>query len=557
MSSRKIPVTVGRAITALCMVAMLAIPVTAANARAVPHIKKGGNLVVDPSPVQSWVRAFNPAFTGSNVYGTRGLIYESLLMFNGETGKVTNWLASKWGWSHGNKTLWFKNRTGVKWNDGKPFTAADVLYSARLTMAQPAFDGSSGMDPYVKSVTRSGDTVYFNLTSVNSTLSYYIGQNLIILPQHIWSKIKHPVTFTDPNPVGTGPYMLKSFSPQQYVLKANPHYWQKGKPYVSTLTFPSFSSNQSAEADLLSGKTQWGGIFIADAAKTYVPKAPGNHFWYNPANQPACLYTNDAKQPFSNVWVRRAISEVINRKAVWKQGEYGYEPPSNAGFIQTQFRKTWGNPSVLKMLKPTGNLKAAKADMKKAMKNKATAAAIKKNTFQIVVVAGWSDWDASVAIVASELKAIGIKAVENQTDFNTYNSDLNNGTFDMGMSWTYGGPPNPYPIYKFGFGGAFYVPDGKNSNGNNRERYRNGALDKQINAFAATTKKNKQVSIMKKMESIVAKDVPIVPLVTQAYWYEYNTAKFTGFPTAKKPYEIGSPYQPYEEEDAILHVHLK
>ena len=59
------------------------------------------------------------------------------------------------------------------------------------------------------------------------------------------------------------------------------------------------------------------------------------------------------------------------------------------------------------------------------------------------------------------------------------------------------------------------------------------------------------------MQTIVAKDVPIVPLVTQAYWYEYNTAKFTGFPTKSHPYEIGSPYQPYEEEDVILHVHLK
>jgi peptide/nickel transport system substrate-binding protein len=323
------------------------------------------------------------------------------------------------------------------------------------------------------------------------------------------------------------------------------------------LTFPAYSSNTSAEADILSGKTQWAGLFIADAQHTYVPKAPGNHFWYNPANQPACLYTNDAKQPFSNVWVRRAISEVVNRTKVYKQGEYGYEPPSNAGFVQTQFKKTWGNPSVLKMLNPKGNLKAAKADMKQAMKNPATASAIKNNTFEIVVVSGWTDWDASVAIVASELKAIGIKAVENATDFNTYNSDLNNGTYDMGMSWTYGGLPNPYPIYKFGFGGAFYVPDGKDSNGNNRERYKNPKLDQLINAFAATTKQGQQVKDMKKMESIVASDVPIVPLVTQAYWYEYNTAKFTGFPTSHNPYEIGSPYQNYEVEDVILHVHLK
>ncbi len=490
--------TAARAVVGVSLLALLAIPASQiVSAHPSSAIKHGGNLVVDPSPVQSWIDAFNPAFTGSNVYGARGLIFESLIQFNGETGKATPWLATKWGWANKGKTLWFNIRKGVKWNDGKKFSAADVLYSAKLTLRQPAFDGSSGMDPYVKSVSRSGNKVYFHLKTRNSTLVYYIGQNLLILPQHVWSKISSPATYTNPKPVGTGPYMLGSFSPEQYVLKANPHYWRKGLPYVKTLTFPAYSSNQSAEADLLNGKTQWGGIFIADAAHTYVPKAPGNHFWYNPANQPACLYTNDAKQPFSNVWVRRAISEVINRTKVYKQGEYGYEPPSNAGFIQTQFKKTWGNPTVLKMLNPKGNLKAAKADMAKAMKNKATASAIKKN-LQIVVVAGWSDWDASVAIIASELKAIGIKATENQTDFNTYNSDLNNGTFDMGMSWTYGGPPNPYPIYKFGFGGAFYVKDGQNSNGNNRERYKNPALDKLINKFANTTKQGAQVADMKK-----------------------------------------------------------
>lgn len=557
MASSKLRVAAVRAVFALSMVAMVAIPATAANARAIPAIKHGGNLVVDPSPVQSWVDAFNPAFTGSNVYGSRGLIYESLVQYNGETGKATPWLATSWGWTNHAKTLWFKIRSGVKWNDGKAFTAADVLYSAKLTLAQPAFDGTSGMDPYVKSVTRSGDKVYFHLKSVNSTLSYYIGQNMLILPQHVWSKIASPSTYTDANPVGTGPFMLSSFSPEQYVLKANPHYWQHGRPYLSSLTFPAYSSNQSAEADVLNGKTQWAGLFIADAAHTYVPKAPGNSFWYNPANQPACLYTNDAEQPFSNVWVRRALTEVVNRERVYKQGEYGYETPSNAGFIQTQFKKAWGNSKVLTQLNPNGNLKAAKADLAKAMKNSATAAAIKNKTFQIVVVAGWSDWDASVAIITSELNALGIKAVENQTDFNTYNSDLNQGTFDMGMSWTYGGLPSPYPIYKFGFGGAFYVPDGKNSNGNNRERYKNPALDKLINAFAATTSQSKQVADMKKMETIVANDVPIVPLVTQAYWYEYNTAKFTGFPTKSNPYEIGSPYQPYEEETVALRVHLK
>ncbi len=557
MASSKLRMGLIRAAFSLSVIAMVAIPVASANAHTVAAIKKGGNLVVDPSPVSSWIDAFNPAFSGSNVYGILGLVYEPLVFYNGETGKPTPWLASSLPkWSNGGKTLTYTIRKNVKWNDGKKLTAADVVYSAHLAQKYPAFD-KAGMDPFLKSVTSSGQKVSFNFKSINSTLSFYIGFNMLVLPQHIWSKIKNPVTWTDPKPVATGPFMLGSFSPEQYVLVKNKHYWQKGKPYLASLTFPAYSSNNSAEADIINGKTDWAGIFIENAAHNYVGKAPGNHFWFNPANQPAALYTNDAEQPFSNVWVRRAITEAVNRNQVWKQGEYGYEPPSNAGFIQPQFAKTWGNPSVMKMLNPKGNVKLAKADLKKAMKNKATAAALKSKTLSIIVVSGWTDWDASVGIIASELKSIGINAVENQIDFNTYNSDLNLGKFDMGMSWTYSGPPNPYPIYKYGFGGQFYVKPGKDSAGFDRERYKNPALDKLITQFSTSIKKSEQIKIMKQMEAIVAKDVPIVPLVTQALWYEYNTAKFTGFPTQSHPYEIGSPYSAYWEEDVALHVHLK
>lgn len=554
MASSKLRIATLRAAFAVAMIAMVAIPATVANARTVPGVKHGGNLVVDPSPVSSWVDAFNPVVSGANEYGAKGLIYEPLVYYNGETSKPVPWLASSWGWSNHAKTLWFKIRKGVKWNDGKAFTAADVQFSGNFAKNNAAFD-QAGMDPDLKSVTRSGDKVMFNLKAVNSTLAYYIGLELYVLPKHIWSKVKNPVTWEDPKPVGTGPYMLGSFSPEQYVLKANPHYWQHGKPYVKYLTYPAYTTNQSAENDILSGKTQWAGVFIAKAAQTYVPKAPGNHFWYNPANQPACLYLNDAKQPFSNPWVRRAITEVINRKQVYKQGEYGYEPPSNAGLIQPQFKKPWASSKILKMLNPKGNVKAAKADLKKAMKNPATAAALGKS-YNIIVVSGWSDWDASVGIIASELNSIGIKAVEDQVDFNTYNSDLNTGTYDMGMSWTYNGP-NPYAIYKYSFAGQFYKGIGTDDQGFNRSRFKNKTLDSLIGKFALTTKQSKQVAIMKKMENIAATQVPLVPLVTQAFWYEYNTAKFTGFPTAKNPYDIGSPYQAYDMEYVILHVHLK
>jgi peptide/nickel transport system substrate-binding protein len=79
-----------------------------------------------------WSCAFNP-FVPTSLPYSFGLTYESLDFVNAlQNGKVTPWLASSYAWSNGNKTLTFTIRSGVKWSDGVPMTAADVLYTFNL-----------------------------------------------------------------------------------------------------------------------------------------------------------------------------------------------------------------------------------------------------------------------------------------------------------------------------------------------------------------------------------------------------------------------------------------
>ena len=62
-----------------------------------------------------------------------GTVYEELTFVNGlKSGATTNWLASSYAWSNSNKTLTFTIRPNVKWSDGKPLTAADVLFTFNL-----------------------------------------------------------------------------------------------------------------------------------------------------------------------------------------------------------------------------------------------------------------------------------------------------------------------------------------------------------------------------------------------------------------------------------------
>ena len=80
---------------------------------------------------------YNPAVWGESV----GFVYEPLVFVNSlESGKTTPWLASAYAWSDGNKVLTFTMRKGVKFSDGTPMTAADVVFTFDLLKANPALD---------------------------------------------------------------------------------------------------------------------------------------------------------------------------------------------------------------------------------------------------------------------------------------------------------------------------------------------------------------------------------------------------------------------------------
>ena len=120
-------------IAILCATAALPGSAARATTRCMSHagIKTGGTVTISYGPHGSFTRNFNP-LAGNPADGTTAFIYEPLLMFNQLSGKVTPWLANGYRWSNGNKTLTFSLRPGVKWNDGKPFTSADVKFSVGL-----------------------------------------------------------------------------------------------------------------------------------------------------------------------------------------------------------------------------------------------------------------------------------------------------------------------------------------------------------------------------------------------------------------------------------------
>src|SRR5262249_3752926 len=148
---------------------------------------------------------------------------------------------------------------------------------------------------------------------------YYVGGQTPILPQHIWKSVKNPVTFKDPHPVGSGPFKMGSCSPQVIKYTKNPNYWQKGKPKISTVYYPAYTSSDPATQDLARGKDRGGSQFTPTIKPFYLSKSKANHYWFPPLVN-VSVFINLKNPILKDVAIRRAMAYAINRPRVSQIG---------------------------------------------------------------------------------------------------------------------------------------------------------------------------------------------------------------------------------------------
>lgn len=508
------------------------------------------------SPKGSWTSNFNPYAGGANC-GAQGMIYETLLFYNREDGSIKPWLASSYKVNSDGTSVTFNLQKNVKWSDGKPFTSDDVVFTLNMLHQYPALD-TGALWQAISSVSNpDASTVVVNFSKPSAPLLWYLAGQTWIVSQHEWSTV-NPVTFTDDHPIGTGPYTLKSFSSQIYVLGKNPNYWQPGKPAINELRYPSYASNTSADLLLSSGQVDWTGVFIADIKTTFVNRDPQhNSYWFPPANV-VMLYVNTAKAPFNQLAVRQALSAAIDRQDLDNTGESTYEPvasptglvlPANQQFLSPDYASTsFGAPDPAK----AGQLLES-AGFKKGSDGMYRDPSGKPFSFSMDVVTGWTDWVTDCQIMAKNFKAAGINATVNAESFNQYYADLQQGNFDTAISWTNPGP-TPYYLYESMLLGANTAPIGKQA-ASNWERWNDPTTDSLLNQYASTTDPTAQQQAIAGLEKIMVEQLPSIPLVEGATWYEYSSAHVTGWPDKNNTYAVPSPYTAPDNEVVVLNLH--
>jgi len=514
-----------------------------------------GTLTISDESGALWTCGFNP-FNGGVSYLDFGPVYEPLMFVNSlQNQKVTPWLASSYAWSNGNKTLTFTIRSGVKWNDSKPMTAADVAFTFNLLKKFPGLDGNA-VWTVLSSVTQQGNNVVMNFKSPSVPFFYYIADQVPIVPEHIWSSIKNPVTFNDPNPVATGAYTVKC-KPQQITFLANKHYWQPGEPKIATVLEPAFTSNDPANTYLATGQAQWGSQYIPSIKTFYTDKSPDYHYWFPPVAN-VSLFINLKDPILSNVAVRQAMAYAIDRQKVSQVGESGYEPPGNQTGIVTPTYSSWQDSSAMSQYNYTYNPQKAiqilqHAGFKKGSNGIFQTPSGKPLSFNVVNVGGYSDWVASMQVIQANLKAVGIQVNPENLNGTSYDTALFNGQFQLAYASLTGGP-SPYYELRQLLASANTAPIGKQAS-SNYERYSNPATDALFSQYAITTSTATQHSIINQLQQVMLKDVPVIPVTESVDWYQYDTGSFSGWATPSNPFAQPAAYS--VPDLGIMLLHLK
>jgi peptide/nickel transport system substrate-binding protein len=295
-------------------------PAASANPSSTAKPSYGGNLQVGMTG-GSAQDGLDPHFPVTDVDGARvQSLYEPLVILNAQATGVQYVLAESIEAQNGKADAWLiKLRPGVTFHDGKPLTADDVLFTLNRIhkMQAPGSVFLGNVD--------FGNTKKLDDLTVLVKLNSPIGDYGSALAAAAFDLAIAPSTLTDPKrPNGTGPFKYTSFAPgQRSVFSRNANYWQKGLPYVDTLTIIDFADTTSLADALTTGQIQAAGTLDPPQIPA-LDNASGVEVVISKGGSIVPFTMRVDQAPFNDVNVRQAMRLLVNRPQMIDSALDGY-----------------------------------------------------------------------------------------------------------------------------------------------------------------------------------------------------------------------------------------
>ena len=392
---------------------------------------KGGNLVIARTADSQSMNATN-VFDNESIWITENIFQQLYTVTKNGKGVVPE-LATGYKVSKNKKVYTFTLRKGVEFSTGAPMTSKDVVFSLDKTRA--AAKGWGFIDTAIKNVAADGPekvvvTLKYPWAPLLADLSLFANG---IVPANYAGKSENAFYNA---PVGTGPFKWDYWHKGSALkLTANTHYWEKGKPYLNSVTWTDTPSDNTRENEIKSGQAQVD-EFPAWSTVASLKSTPGVDMDLFPSTRTDYVIFNDTKPPFNNQDVRQAINDAIDRPALVQAVLFGNGTPANSLFPPQVPYYQKATPGY------TLNVAKAKALMAKSPDPKGF-------TTTILVPSGESDDSTIAQILVSDLAKIGITLKIQQLDQNTVETDYQALKYDMTLTYWTMDIPDPDELATF------------------------------------------------------------------------------------------------------------
>jgi len=491
-----------------------------------------------------------------------GRFLSALVDYHPFTESYTGALAKSWEVGEDGKTYTFYLREGVKWSDGEPFNADDVIFTFDTILAEDVNPDTGERTPvypsrYYYKFLYDGEklhyekldeyTVRFRTPVVYAPFIYDIG--IPILPEHklrpaldagtlneAWST--QTAIETPEELVGTGPFVVEIFRPgERLVYKANPHYWRADRegqrlPYLDYLVLRFVADSNTSITQFATGEADASGIgasdlpWIRDAAQIYDftihergPSGSATMLWFN-QHRGSHPETGEPYVPphklrwFTNTKFRQAVYYGLDRPGFIQALFFGRAYPLHSIISPAQGK--WYNPDVPQY---DFNPQQARTLLKEAgfvyEDGELYDDQGNRVSFNIIKYTG-SEFAEELSVTFREnMKALGIEVKIVTVDFGVLLKMLDH-TFDYDVAFL-----------AWGSSSAAYDPSGSKSlylsSGENHMWYPNqkepateweAEIDRLFTEQERTLDEERRVEIMHRIQQILGEQVPMLYLVT-------------------------------------------